>query len=84
MIPPIAYLTAREAACYLRLSLSTLAKYRVSGGGPAYVKAGRKILYRRADLDAWMTAHSRASTSDDASEYDPKEEGDGSNKRGPA
>jgi excisionase family DNA binding protein len=61
------YMSARETADYLRLSSSTLAKFRVTGGGPAYVKAGRKVLYRRGDLDDWMTTHVRASTSDGAS-----------------
>lgn len=61
------YMIASEAARYLRLSSSTLAKFRVAGGGPAYVKAGRKVLYRRGDLDDWMTSNARASTSDGAS-----------------
>jgi excisionase family DNA binding protein len=61
------YLTSKEAARYLNLSSSTLAKLRVAGGGPAYAKAGRKVLYCRGDLDGWVTTHSRASTSDSAS-----------------
>jgi hypothetical protein len=26
------------------------------GGGPPFIKAGRKILYRRGDLIAWLNA----------------------------
>jgi excisionase family DNA binding protein len=58
------WLTSAEAAAYTRLSSSTLAKLRLSGGGPRYTKIGRKVLYARANLDAWMTAHARTSTSD--------------------
>ena len=57
-------LRALEAAEYLRLSASTLAKMRLRGGGPAYIKAGRVVLYDRRDLDAWLSAHRRRSTSE--------------------
>jgi len=55
---------AREAAAYLRTSPSTLAKYRCFGGGPVFIRqSARKTLYRRADLDAWLDARARTSTS---------------------
>lgn len=43
-----------EAAAYLRCAKQTLARRRCEGGGPAYVKLGGRVLYRRADLDAWI------------------------------
>jgi excisionase family DNA binding protein len=46
-------LKPEEAAAYLRLSKSTLAKMRLSGTGPRYQKFGRAVRYRRRDLDAW-------------------------------
>jgi excisionase family DNA binding protein len=48
------YLTASEAASYLRTSRSTLAKRRMNGCGPAFVRIGRAVRYRLSDLDAWM------------------------------
>jgi hypothetical protein len=36
-------LTQREAAAQLRLSQRTLERFRVSGDGPTYVKAGRLV-----------------------------------------
>lgn len=57
------YLNTLEAAAYLRLSKSTLAKARVSGRGPPYLKVGRRVLYRHGDLDAWAQATLRSSTS---------------------
>jgi excisionase family DNA binding protein len=49
------YLTPREAAEYLKSSTSTLAKRRLTGGGPDYVRLGRAIRYRQRDLDVWMS-----------------------------
>ena len=54
---------AQEAAAYLRTSTSTLAKYRMTGKGPAFIRPSpRKTLYRRADLDAWLASRARSST----------------------
>ena len=56
-------LTVREAAEHLRISKSTLDKLRVSGGGPAYLKLGARVVYDVADLDAWAARGRRSSTS---------------------
>ncbi len=53
-----------EAAVYVGLSESTLTKYRVFGGGPRYLKLGRRVVYEESDLDAWLAAHKHASTSE--------------------
>lgn len=61
----IAKLRAPAAAEYLGLSVSTLAKMRVRGDGPTYAKAGARIvLYDRDDLDRWLNARKRRSTSE--------------------
>ena len=63
--PPGRYLRAPGAALYLGLSPSTLAKMRLRGDGPAYSKAGpRVVIYDRADLDAWLAGRKRRSTSE--------------------
>jgi excisionase family DNA binding protein len=56
--------TQREAAEVLRLSERTLERMRLTGLGPAYVKAGRRVLYRQADLETWIAAQLRVSTSE--------------------
>jgi len=56
-------LTQREAALALRLSERTLERWRVAGSGPGFVKAGRRVLYRAADLETWITARVVGSTS---------------------
>lgn len=53
-----------DAAAYCGSSASTFEKLRLTGGGPRYVKIGRRVVYNPADLDAWLAAHRRRSTSD--------------------
>jgi excisionase family DNA binding protein len=63
------FLTPKEAAAYLRVSKSYLDKLRVYGGGPKFLRFGkRKILYRKADLDFWAAQHRFGSTSEYASD----------------
>ena len=51
MTPTILSLqTELEAAKYLNVSHRTLQKLRVVGGGPKFIKLGRKVRYRLADL----------------------------------
>jgi predicted DNA-binding transcriptional regulator AlpA len=58
-------LRAPEAAGYLGLSTSTLAKMRLRGDGPPYLKAGRRaVIYDVQDLEAWLGTRRRRSTSD--------------------
>jgi excisionase family DNA binding protein len=56
-------LTQSETAKLLRLSERTLERLRVSGGGPAFVKAGRAVRYREIDLEEWVSARVVSSTS---------------------
>lgn len=59
------YLTSKEAARFMGLSRSWLEKRRVFGDGPPYYKIGeRRVLYRRAEVVAWLEQHRTRSTSD--------------------
>jgi Helix-turn-helix domain len=49
-----AMLDAQAAERLIGLSKATLAKMRCMGGGPPFVKAGRRVLYRRGDLLQWL------------------------------
>jgi predicted DNA-binding transcriptional regulator AlpA len=57
-------LTPRDAANFLRVSESWLAKARMRGDGPPYVKIGRSIRYFEAALLQWMKSHLHLSTSE--------------------
>jgi hypothetical protein len=53
------------AADYTGYSVSHLAKLRLYGGGPSYLKLGhRTVMYDVRDLDAWLVSKRRRSTSD--------------------
>jgi hypothetical protein len=58
------YLSTKETAHLFGLSASNLTKLRVYGGGPLFYKLGRRVLYRRQDIEAWISDHVRQSTSD--------------------
>jgi predicted DNA-binding transcriptional regulator AlpA len=57
-------LTANEAASRLKVSLSWLAKARMRGDGPPFIKIGRAIRYAEATLLQWMKSRQRLSTSE--------------------
>ena len=52
-------LSTEGAASYTGLSASTLSKLRVFGGGPAFLKLGRRVAYDVKDLDEWLGARRR-------------------------
>ena len=58
------FLTQDEAAKMLRISSRSLARYRLEGTGPAYMKAGHRVLYRNADILAWLDSRKVKSTSE--------------------
>lgn len=46
---------AVEAARYLRVSRSTLAKWRMNGMGPPFHRCGpRLVYYYKHEIDAWL------------------------------
>lgn len=57
---------AAAAAAFTGLAVATLAKLRCVGGGPKYLKLGRKIVYRRSDLSDWLNARRVANTTEAA------------------
>ena len=52
-------------------SPATLAKMRLYGTGPVFVKLGRRVAYRLEDLEAWVAENRFRSTS----EYDAAAKG---------
>jgi len=55
-------LNQREASAWLKLSERTLERLRLTGTGPRFVKAGRRVLYRQADLETWIASNLRSNT----------------------
>lgn len=55
-------LTPKETAERLRMTIGTLANWRVRGDGPRYVKLGRKVLYPLPEIEAFEKRQIRSST----------------------
>ena len=63
-LPAVVLLTPKEAARLLKVSLSWLAKARMRGDGPPFIKVGRSIRYTETSLQQWMKSRQRLSTSE--------------------
>ena len=56
-------LSERDTAIYIGMSRSYLRQDRVDGPhgnrtpGPPFIRVGRRILYRRSELDDWLENH---------------------------
>lgn len=60
----LALLSEDQAANLLGASKLWLYRRRLAGDGPAFVKLGRKVRYRRSDLDQFISENVRTSTSE--------------------
>ncbi len=57
-------LTEQDVAALTRLSTRTLERRRLDGTGPTFIKLGRRVVYRRQDVDSWIEQNRFASTSE--------------------
>jgi predicted DNA-binding transcriptional regulator AlpA len=55
-----------EVAERSTLAVATLAKLRVLGGGPPFIKLGARVVYDAADVDAWIAAKGKRHSTADA------------------
>lgn len=56
-------LTECDVADITRLSRRTLERLRAAGTGPRFAKLGRRVFYRRSDLEDWIESSLISSTS---------------------
>ena len=56
-------LNEKQAALYIGMSVSYLKKDRMDGAatdrtlGPRWAKLGKRVVYLKSDLDAWLRQH---------------------------
>lgn len=55
-------LQIEDVTALLHVSRSLLAKWRMVGRGPRFMKAGRRVLYERGEIRRWLEAQERSST----------------------
>lgn len=52
------FLTDPQLAKLVKTSTRTTETWRRNGNGPPFIRLGRRILYRRCDVEAWLAAQS--------------------------
>jgi excisionase family DNA binding protein len=58
-------MTTKDLAEYVRRPLATIYQWNSRGIGPRYIRRGRTVLYRRSDVDKWLSdGYVTASTSE--------------------
>ncbi|MBC7282636.1 helix-turn-helix domain-containing protein [Hoeflea sp.] len=65
VVEPAPLLTETQVAKFLNLSTRTMQAWRIKGGGPRFLKLGRAIRYRTADLHEWLETRAVAHTSEE-------------------
>ena len=59
-INPPSFLSEKETAAYITISLSTIRRLRRAQTGPAYIRFGGVLRYPREALDAFLTKNTKA------------------------
>lgn len=62
---PEPLMSKRQAADYLGKNERTLERWLRDGVGPRYLRVGRTIRYRRADIDDWLAGREYASQAEE-------------------
>tara|TARA_R110002124_G_scaffold61215_2_gene167880 strand:+ start:181 stop:396 length:216 start_codon:yes stop_codon:yes gene_type:complete len=57
---PSPFLTTKEAAAYLRITVRTMENWRWSNNGPQYRKHGGTVVYHVDDLNDYSTVWNRS------------------------
>ncbi len=65
-IDPQRPVPTRVAADMIGVSARTLETWRLTGGGPVFLKVGASVRYRPADIATWLDACARRHTSESA------------------
>jgi hypothetical protein len=60
--PAAELLTSQEAAAVLRTPVATLRYRRHRGVGPDGFRLGRRVVYRRQDVERWVAERQQAQT----------------------
>lgn len=61
---PRVLMKPKQVEDYTGFAVQTLARWRVEGRGPRFIRASGRVLYDSADVDAWLDARRHSSTSE--------------------
>jgi hypothetical protein len=65
---PAEYIDEAELKRF-RISPRTAQRWRASGDGPAFVRLGRRVIYRVSDIEAWLEARTYRSLADERARH---------------
>jgi excisionase family DNA binding protein len=65
-------MTARDAATYLRCSVSTVRRLVHAGELPHY-RLGKMVRFRRSEIDAWLVLHHEGNLPPDPVVFNPNQ-----------
>ncbi len=51
------FYSPQELADYLDYPLATIRKWRAEGTGPKAIRLGRRLRYRKAEVERWIQSH---------------------------
>lgn len=54
-------LTSKQVSERIQRPERTLERWRVTGDGPAFIRLGRRVAYREADVERWLDSRTFAS-----------------------
>jgi DNA-binding transcriptional MerR regulator len=60
----MALLTTETLAEQISISPRTLERWRLTGCGPPFMKAGRRVLYSSQNVEEWLAQTLKSSTSE--------------------
>lgn len=63
---PLGLLTPSQAARRIGMAMQTLARWRVEGREPHWLKVGGRCFYRVATIESFLASRERSSTSEDS------------------
>ena len=63
-IPADPLLTEIEVSCWIKRTVPSMQRDRWAGTGIPFIKVGRLVRYRQSDVQAYLDANLRTSTSD--------------------
>jgi hypothetical protein len=66
IIPELRLARPTQVADSIGVTVGTLAKMRLSGRGPAFIRVGRRICYDVREVRRWLDQHTFRSTSEAA------------------
>lgn len=54
-----------ELAALLKLTRRAIERWRMTGAGPEFIRAGGKVLYSESAIDRWLAANTASSTTEE-------------------